>query len=107
MLYRIGEEKPVLRDLLSNVVHQYAACWRKLGLELGLEDYEIKNIAISNDGRDHEKVQFCCREMLELWLKKISQPTWGKLVDAINSLPDNEVLTGPKGIQGTKTLEIL
>ena len=97
MLYFIGEEKPVLGDLLLNVVDQYAAWWRELGLKLGLKDYEIENITMNNDVRQYRQVQSCCRQMLELWLQKLSQPTWGKLEDAINSLPA-KVLSGPKGI---------
>ena len=99
MLLYIGDDTPGLRELLSNVVDQYATWWRELGAKLGLKGYQIENITANNDVRQHRQIETCCRQMLEMWLQEISKPTWGKLEDAVNSLPA-KVLSGPKGTGG-------
>ena len=72
----------MLKDLLLNVIDQYAAHWEDLGTLLGMEDSFIANIA-----RDyHNQSVDSCREMLMMWLRVTPSPTWGKLDDAINSL---------------------
>ena len=76
-----GNDKPDLRDLSLNVIHQHAAHWESLGALLGLQDYDIANIS-----RDHNRAVDACREMLMMWLRVIPAPTWGKLDDAIRSL---------------------
>ena len=76
-----GNDKPDLRDLYSNVIHQHAAHWENLGALLGLNNYDIANIS-----RDHNRAVDACREMLMMWLKDIPSPTWGTLDDAIRSM---------------------
>lgn len=48
-----------MRDLHSNIVRQYAAQWERLGLELGLNDYDIANIS-ENNARHPRRVEVCC-----------------------------------------------
>ena len=83
----------MLKDLLLNVINQYAAHWEELGTLLGVEHYDIANIS-----RDHpNRVVDACREMLIMWLRVIPSPTWGKLDDAINSLK-KLLATKPSGM---------
>ena len=74
-----------MRDLHSNIVRQYAVQWGRLGLELGLQEYDIANISKDNEHNPHRSVT-CCRAMLEQWLREIPSPTWGKLDDAIKNI---------------------
>ena len=71
-----------MSDLHSNIVRQYAAQWKRLGLELALNDYDIANISVNN--ARHPEV--CCTAVLEQWLREIPSPTWGKLEDAVKKI---------------------
>lgn len=81
-----------MKELHTNVVHQYASQWKQLGLKLGLQPYDINNIS---EDRTHitDRSIKCCVTVLEKWLQSISSPTtWGKLDDVIKTL------TIPKGM---------
>jgi len=92
-----GDDRPQLGDLLTNVVEQYAVHWEELGLKLGLKDYQLANISENNANRPSRRVETCCRDMLEKWLREISSPTWGKLDDVIKSLTTAPLSNHPKG----------
>ena len=92
-----GDDRPQLGDLLTNVVEQYAVHWEELGLKLGLKDYQLANISENNANRQSRRVETCCRDMLEKWLREISSPTWGKLDDVIKSLTTAPLSNHPKG----------
>ena len=78
---------------------QYAIHWEELGRQLGLKDYQLANISENNITLRSRRVETCCRDVLEQWLKEISSPTWGKLDDVIKSLAiAPAVSTGHKGI---------
>ena len=71
-----------MRDLNRNIVEQQAVQWDRLGLELGLKDYEITNISSDNPNRSIT----CCRKMLQKWLNIDPSATWGKLDNAIKNI---------------------
>ena len=75
-----------MRDLHSNVIRQYAIQWEGLGLELGLQDYDIANISENNSSRKQRQVEMCCSQMLQKWLEIDPSATWGKLDDAIKNI---------------------
>ena len=83
-------------ELLISVVEQYAVHWEKLGEKLGLKDYQLANIAKNHASLPSGRVEACCRDVLENWLKE-SSPTWGKLDDVIKSLTIATASTGHKG----------
>lgn len=84
----IGDDRPDMRSLYLNIVEQHAANWEALGALLGLQDYDIANIA-----KDHvDRATEACAEVLMMWLKKFPTPTWGKLDDAVQLI--KEVTTG-------------
>ena len=91
-----GEDIPQLGELLTNILEKYAVHWEDLGRKLGLENYQLDNISENNVNRQSRRVQTCCREVLEIWLREITSPTWGKLDDAIKSLPTGPISTGHK-----------
>ena len=71
-----------MKDLHSKIVRQYAVQWERLGIELGLKDYDVANIS-KNNANCSRKAEVCCVAVLEQWLMEIPSPTWGKLDDAI------------------------
>jgi len=73
-----------LTDLHNYIIKQYAAKWDRLGLELGLEGYEVDNISVNNAYHPNRIVQ-CCANMLKLWLQKYPA-TWSKLDDAVKKI---------------------
>ena len=83
-------------ELLTTIVEQYAIRWEELGRKLGLTDYQLANISENNSTR-LRRVETCCRDVLEKWLKEISSPTWGKLDDVIKSLTIAPVSTSHRG----------
>ena len=74
-----------MRDLHSHIVKQYAVHWERLGLELGLKEYETDNIS-ANYAHHQKRVEACCAAVLEQWLREIPSPTWAKLDDAIKKI---------------------
>ena len=99
------DDRPDMRDLHSNmyIVRQYAAQWERVGLELGLQDYDIANISKDNEHNPNRSVIFC-RVMLEQWQREIPSATWGKLDDAIKNIKllstTRPVSTDTEGIYG-------
>ena len=80
-----GDERPDMRDLHSHIVKQYAVHWERLGLELGLKQYDIDNIA-ANNARLPKKVEVSCAAVLQQWLDIDPSATWAKLDDAIKKI---------------------
>lgn len=78
-----GADIPSLKDLLSNVVEQYAPHWEELASFLGLKDHRISIIFT-----DYSKsgCVACCKAALRQWLKETPSPTWGKLEDSVKKL---------------------
>ena len=91
-----GDDTPQLCELLTNIVEQYAVHWEELGRKLGLKDYQLANISENHVTIRSRRLESCCRDVFEKWLKEIS-PTWGKLDDVIKSLTIVSVSTGHKG----------
>ena len=80
--YHTGDDRPNMRDLNRHIVEQQAAKWEILGLELGLQDYHIANIA-----KDHpNRSVISCRAMLQKWLDIDLSASWNKLDDAIKKI---------------------
>ena len=55
-----------------------------LGLLLSVPSKTIHVTAKKND----EDKQKCCQEMLEGWLSSDHKASWGKLLEAVRSLPE-------------------
>ena len=87
----VDDDIPTLEELHIHVIEQHAVHWEKLGSYLGLEAYQIDNIAANNDKGDH-KVEENITKILKAWLRVIDQPTWGKLDEAIKKLKNKPPL---------------
>ena len=67
-----------LKDLVADL-NSVAARWHDLGVQLGIDDGELKNIS-GEEGR----AQSCFREMLMEWMKN-QTPTCRAIIDALQS----------------------
>ena len=81
----LGNDIPKIVDLYRHVVQQQAPHWDTLGLELGLNQCTIENIN-ANHQYHANRVQACCKAMLQKWLQSDLSATWGKLDDAIKNI---------------------
>ena len=67
------------------VIPSYAKHWKKIGIELQLDDRALDNIEA--DYATHpRKVEQCCREMISQWLTIDTTATWTKLLSAIDTV---------------------
>ena len=71
-----------MRDLHRHIVKQYAVHWERLGLELGLKEYDI-DIISANNANNPKRVEMYCAAVLEQWLQGNPSPSWAKLDNAI------------------------
>ena len=70
---------PHAGPLLKDLVLVEAVEWYDLGLQLGVEDAELKVIQKNNPG----DLRACRRDMFRAWLRIASHPSYKQLVDAL------------------------
>jgi len=99
-------DTPHMRDLHKNIIRQYATQWEKLGIELGLEDYEIANISENNINHPR-RVEECYTAVLEQWLQELPSPTWDKLDNAIKKITANVIPNYKEGMYVTSYMYIV
>jgi len=79
-----------MRDLNRYVIKKYAADWKDIGVELGLEVYKLRTIE-----KDHPlQCVECFQKTLEMWLQQSSNATWRSLETALCNVkrePVNDV----------------
>ena len=56
--------------------------WHDLGLQLGVPDYELKQIQ-SNNPRDDSR---CKSEMLSYWFNNAEEQSWDVIADALETI---------------------
>ena len=59
--------------------------WYDLGLQLGVDDEELKVIQKNNPG----DLRACQREMFSAWLRTGSSPSYQQLVKALRAVGEN------------------
>ena len=87
-----GIDIPKSHDLLFSAVKPYATHWQKLGVNLGLEVYQIINISEDHIHDPNRRIN-CCRKILTLWLQVSPKPTWHQLKGAIDYLIKEPLLS--------------
>ena len=87
MHYLLGDKRPSLKQLYKEVIPQYAAHWREIGIMLGLEN-DLLNIIHADNPHSVEKR---CGIMLVKWLQREPSASWKNLSDAIDEFEGNEV----------------
>ena len=76
----VGTDRPALRYLNKYVKADIAPKWHDIGVELlDVEDVPVLNTIKSNHPRD---VDNCTTEMLQLWLARKPEASWGQLLEA-------------------------
>ena len=69
-----------MRDL--NRYLKYAADWKDIGIQLGLEFNMLNNIARNN----FQQAEYCVQEVLDKWLKVDPKATWKSLEVALTNV---------------------
>ena len=78
-----ADSKPNLKLLQRHVIPNVSSKWLELGVELfdTREEPKLEDIE-SNHKNDVNK---CCFEMFHMWLKTRVNPTWTRIVEALES----------------------
>ena len=71
-----------MKDLENHVVPKWASKWRKLGVQLDIDNHLMDNI-----DHDYPKdCEMCCSKMLAEWLNKNTGACWEDLIIAVDRL---------------------
>jgi len=68
--------------MANHVVPFYASTWKRLGIQLNIEDHLLRNIEKDN-AKDCEG---CCSKMLNEWLDMNGDASWGVLINTLDKL---------------------
>ena len=80
--------KPELKDLLKELYTKAADKWEDIGILLGIKPGRLDAIKTA----ENHTAQSCLREMLKIWLKRISPPpSWSAIAEAIELLGDQNL----------------
>ena len=79
--------KPELKDLIKELLTKASDKWENIGILLGIEPGRLDTIKVAEN-----VPQNCLREMLKIWLKRVSPPPlWSAIADAIDLLGDQNL----------------
>ena len=82
--------KPKLKDLQRELHSKVAYEWEDIGIQLDIEEGQLKQIKADNVGDSRR----CLREMLRVWLDRVEPfPTWSDVAMAIESLGHEDIAT--------------
>jgi len=85
----IEDVTPTMKDI-NRYVKKYAANWRDIGLELGLEDNALEIIKKDNP----QQSVTCLQGTWRAWLKEFPDATWKKLEVALTNVKRQELGNG-------------
>ena len=72
---------PLLKDLFRVITPDYAAHWKAIGALLGLPTTCLDETETANPTNQ----QWCCNEMLKIWLARNASATWKDIFTALDS----------------------
>lgn len=81
MLCYVETKRPELAELLRLITPRYAACWKEIGICLGIEPEQLDVIKLNNFGDASRS----CNDLWKKWLMVDVNATWEKLFKAIDS----------------------
>ena len=89
MLYYIEVKRPTLQELQKYVVSNlnYAQRWKDIGIRLKLHAVDLDDIQRNSFNRSSKEY---FQDMLGMWMRKSLDPSWDKIISAIN---DSELST--------------
>ena len=76
-----------MRDLQNLVTPKYAAKWKVIGTSLGLSQGSLDII----DHDYYHRAEDCCNAVWECWLDEDINPSWNKVLSAINRIQSKAV----------------
>ena len=77
--------KPELKDLLKELYATASDKWENIGILLGIKTGQLDAIKSA----ENQVPQNCLREMLKIWLNRVSPPpSWSAIAEAIEFLGD-------------------
>ena len=80
-------DKPGLSTFLRELI-KVDSKWENIGILLEIEPHRLESIKIA----EHHNTQNCLREMLKIWLKRISlPPSWSAITDALKYLGEEKL----------------
>ena len=80
--------KPELKDLLKELYAKVSDKWEDIGILLGIEPGRLDAIKTA----ENHTAQSCLREMLKIWLKRVSPPpSWAAITEAVELLGDQSL----------------
>ena len=83
-----GSMQPEMKDLARELYNTILDRWEDIGILLGIEPGILDAIKTA----ENQAPQRCLREMLKLWLKRISPPpSWAAIADAVELLGDQSL----------------
>ena len=83
-------KKPQLKELYNLITPSYAASWKEIGSQLGIQKGILQTIEL----KFSPDVEKCCDEMLEEWLDADNTAAWNKLIQVISSPTVAEIIDG-------------
>ena len=78
-----GSKEPLLRDLVTCI---RTTEWYRLGLQLGVDDYDLQ--LIQADKRENQEQLRC---MLQTWLRVCENPSWEDVVKALKAIGEKNL----------------
>lgn len=81
------DSEPEIKDLIPTVADLALQDWQDIGYELNLEESTIKQIEMN-----YTRASDACREMLLVWLKRETTPTWATLLQALKCRKRQDVI---------------
>jgi len=72
---------PLVKDLFRVITPDYADHWKVIGGLLGLSATCLESTETSNP----TNLQWCCNEMLKMWLARNTNATWKDILTVIDS----------------------
>ena len=78
---------PTLKELQKEL-RSKAAEWEDIGIQLSIDDGQLKQL--KSDNRGDSKA--CLREMLRVWLSRVDPaPSWSAIAEAIDAIRDEQL----------------
>jgi len=81
MYFTVLNSTPVLKDLCRIITPDYAAHWKVIGALLGLPTTCLD----ATETKNPTNLQWCCNNMLKMWLARNTGATWKDVLSAIDS----------------------
>ena len=82
------QQAPTLKLLQRELNNSVASKWEDIGIQLDIDDGQLRNIKADNNGDSTS----CLREMLRVWLKRARPtPSWEEVGEALECLGEQNL----------------